>query len=300
MNMATVSLILPTRNRFSRLQEALTALEVQTLKPFETIVIDDGSTDGTAAFLAEWAAADPDHRRVIRGCGRGPAAARNLGVRSARGDIIAMTDDDCLPEPGWLSALVATLEANPGAAAVGGRTLPVFPENLFSRYQERFSLGRPHTDPAGVSLVITNNAAFRRTAIEAVDGFDETHFFAGEDRDLSNRLRARGFQLAYTPEARIRHHNITDWQGFVRIAYKTGQGELLIHRRGSAGYKILRTAWWGRRLLYWVLIPGHARRLGAEGLASGEAWRFATLYAVSEAIRWFGALSQWRHIVRGE
>ena len=114
----TASVVVPTRDRLDQLVECLTALDVQTTASFEVIVVDDASRDG--AGVTRLIAGFPK-ARLVRGDGRGPAAARNLGASSAHSAIVCFTDDDCRPSPHWLEALVRELEF--GADAVAGRTL---------------------------------------------------------------------------------------------------------------------------------------------------------------------------------
>src|SRR3954452_12468363 len=100
-----LSVVVATRNRADRLPRLVRALEAQEgAPPFELVVIDDASTDATSTVLAQLAASSSmrivAHRLVDQ---RGPAAARNAGWRSARGELVAFTDDDCEPQPGWLA-----------------------------------------------------------------------------------------------------------------------------------------------------------------------------------------------------
>jgi len=104
-----VSVVVPTRNRAQMLRELLSALERQEYESFEVIVVDDASEDETAVLLAGWQG--PNRRAFRLPRPWGSYAARNRGVEEARGLLVAFTDDDCRPEPGWLTALVETMDA---------------------------------------------------------------------------------------------------------------------------------------------------------------------------------------------
>ena len=102
-----VSVVVPTRDRPSQLDACLAAIEAQTARSYEVVVVDDGSVDAAAVSAV---VARAPHARLVRGGGRGPAAARNLGAAAARGPVLCFTDDDCRPEPGWIEALVAGVD----------------------------------------------------------------------------------------------------------------------------------------------------------------------------------------------
>ena len=117
----------------------LDALAAQEDTGFEVVVVDDGSSDGTAAVAARRGARVVRHRRR-----RGLAAARNSGVAAARGEIVAFTDDDCLPARGWLGGLRrAWADAGHDVAGIGGPALPTGPDSAVIRYLE---LGQPGWD----------------------------------------------------------------------------------------------------------------------------------------------------------
>ena len=108
-----VSVVVPVRDRRDLLRDLLAALDVQTLRDFELIVVDDGSVDGSAE-LAESTIVAGQPVRVLRQEGLGAVAARQRGAADSRGEVLAFTDSDCTPVPGWLAAGVGSIEA--GAA----------------------------------------------------------------------------------------------------------------------------------------------------------------------------------------
>jgi glycosyltransferase involved in cell wall biosynthesis len=195
------SVVVATRNRSARLQDMLAALEAQTFgrDRFEVVVVDDGSTDDTPAVL-ERAARGPLQLRSLRAGGRGPATARNLGWRAARAQLIAFTDDDCVPSPGWLAALVA--HAGRGAdVIVQGATLPRPDEidalDVFAK-TVRVEGPTPHFE--------TCNVAYPRRVLERVGGFDEGYGApAGEDSDLGWRAIRAGAAGVFASEALVHH-----------------------------------------------------------------------------------------------
>ena len=96
-----ISVVIPTYNRAPELETCLTALAAQTLSPdqFEVLVIDDGSSDSTSSLLETLSSGNPMDLRYFVQPNEGPAAARNAGIEQAKGEWIAFTDDDCIPDP---------------------------------------------------------------------------------------------------------------------------------------------------------------------------------------------------------
>ncbi|HWK71708.1 MAG TPA: glycosyltransferase [Burkholderiaceae bacterium] len=196
-----ISVVVPTYKRPDLLQRCLSALLVQSLAhdTFEIIVCDDGPSRQAreVALLA-------DRRGNGRPCVRyleirgtqGPAGARNQGWRSARAPIIAFTDDDTVPEPGWLQAGLEGM-ASGVQAAVGQIVMPLPPRA--SDYQR---------DAARLCQAefATANCFVRREALEAVNGFDERFTQAWrEDSDLHFSLIEEGFSVAPIPGAVVIH-----------------------------------------------------------------------------------------------
>jgi glycosyltransferase involved in cell wall biosynthesis len=194
------SVVVPVRDRRALLGELLDALEVQTFTDVEVIVVDDGSTDGSAELAEQRGVA------VIRGDGQGAVAARQLGVKAATGDVLAFTDSDCVPEPGWLEAGVRAIDA--GADVVQGHTRSACRRGLLER-----SLW---VEDDG--LYETCNVFYRRSAFDAVGGFDDQAadrlgfrpderakgLGFGEDTLLGWRVRRQG-RAAYVADAVVAH-----------------------------------------------------------------------------------------------
>lgn len=205
-----ISVVVPTFNRADRLPRLVAALEAQrTTTAFEAVLVDDASTDGTEAVLADLAARTSLPLRVLRTPRNGgPAGARNLGWRAASGDWIAFTDDDCTPEPEWL----AGLERRFGDAdVVQGRTV-LAPAEPGQRW---FSWAPEVTHERG--FYETCNIAYRRSVLESLGGFDTGFQTAnwprsryrpppwGEDTDLAMRSKRSGAVTAFADDAVVVH-----------------------------------------------------------------------------------------------
>ncbi|MGE3286266.1 MAG: glycosyltransferase family 2 protein [Pseudonocardia sp.] len=252
----TVSIVVPTRDRPDRLARCLAALQAQTVADLECVVVDDASVDADAVAAAVAAA---PRARLLRGEGRGPAAARNLGVRAARGEIVCLTDDDCEPVPGWAAALVARIEA--GAQAAAGPTRNARPADPFAAAAQAVASycaeATIDTATGRMRFAPTSNIACRADVLAALP-FDERYpLAAGEDRDWCARLVASGAALVFAPEAVVAHHQELDARGFWRQQVRYGRGA---HRFRSDH---------GSRLEAPGFYTGLVRRGFAEGARAG-------------------------------
>jgi glycosyltransferase involved in cell wall biosynthesis len=194
-----VSVVVATRERPDRVAALVEALERQTLprERFEVVIVDDGSGDGTTAVLR-----DPRIDRAVRQeRSRGPATARNLGWHAASAPLVAFTDDDCRPEPGWLAAGLAAHRAAPGAI-VQGRTRPEPAEEHKLEHPRARSIRVEQLGP----FFETCNVFYPRALLERLGGFDETIPTAGsEDTDLALRSFELGARAVFAPEALVNH-----------------------------------------------------------------------------------------------
>jgi glycosyltransferase involved in cell wall biosynthesis len=221
-----VTVVVATRNRSALLPRLMAALEAQVgAPPFEVVIVDDASTDDTPAVLSSLQASSTVPLRTLRhDPRRGPGPARNAGWRLGSGQRILFTDDDCTPRPEWVARLVAELEDHDLAQ---GATVPA-PDQLSQ--QGTFSRTLEVLEPTG--FFQTCNMAFRREALESVDGFDEAFDHpAGEDTDLALRCLAEGATFEFCDDAIVEHDvrpsslvaavkDTWRWQGVVGVVKK--------------------------------------------------------------------------------
>lgn len=253
--MLQTSVVVPTHNRRHLVIRCLKALDRQTLNfgAFEVLVVNDGSTDDTLAHLERFAPQRYELRILDQQNG-GPAAARNLGVASARSDLVAFVDDDCEPEPEWLRTLVEHMRAaSEEVAGCGGDTRAAV-DGLVPRYLDRIGVLCPRVDADTVLYLITCNAIFKRSAVLSVGGFDEAYRVAGgEDPELCGRLRRRGHRFTFEPRARLRHLHPTTFRGLFRMYRRYAKGLAVADERGhgwseperpSLGHPFLRHFSW--------------------------------------------------------
>jgi glycosyltransferase involved in cell wall biosynthesis len=192
-----VSVIVPARDAAETIGRMLAALASQDLvDPYEVIVVDDASSDGTVAVAGGFA----DSVRVLRSEARGPGPARNTGAAASRGPVLAFTDADCVPDPGWLRAGLASIRE---ADLVQGRVIPD-PEAHLGPFDHAVWV----TGESG--LYETANLFVRRKLFEDVGGFEDfVRARIGkplaEDVWLGWRARRAGARTGFSSDALVRH-----------------------------------------------------------------------------------------------
>ncbi len=213
------SVVVCTRNRSVKLLEACNSiLELDyPADRWELLIVDNGSTDDTPAVARGFAEQHPDLVRVVDEPELGLSAARNTGVREARGELLVFIDDDAFPAKGWLKALDEAL-SSPDVLAAGGPVDPEFLGELPDWFTERYLpyVSAFEKDPEIQTLHHNEyprgaNIAFRRDAFERVGLFSVDLGRKGdrlrscEESELCLRLERTGAKVVYHPEARIRH-----------------------------------------------------------------------------------------------
>jgi glycosyltransferase involved in cell wall biosynthesis len=275
--MPRVSVVVPTCCRPALLERCLSALAQQDFAPdaYEVIVVDDAADERTRVLVAgHQHAGGPAVRYIPMPQRRGPAAARNCGWRAARGEIIAFTDDDCIPQPAWLRAGAAAFVD--GVVGAWGRVL--VPLSAAPTDYER--------DDANLERAefVTASCFYRRSALVAVGGFDE-RFTAPwrEDSDLYFTLLERQSRLGCASEAVVVHPVRRAPWGVSLLQQRKSMFNALLYKKHPA--------------LYWQHIqpapPWHYYAMaGALLLSLASAWRGHRRRALGAAGLWLALLGR--------
>ena len=221
------SIIIPAYNAGRTLPDTLTALKQQTISPdeYEVIVVDDGSTDDTADVARCFGA------NCISQPNRGPAAARNHGVRVAKGEIILFTDADCSPDQDWLRQMVLPFQNEKTMGVKGAyRTHQKAFAARFAQaeFEDRYDL---LSKADAIDMVDTYSAAFRRDRFIQIGLFDESFPVANnEDTELSYRMCTADYRLEFNPEAIVYHVHPDSFMKYLRLKFKRGYWRMIVYR----------------------------------------------------------------------
>lgn len=235
IEVVSASIIIPTFNGVSRIGNCLDALVNQVAgRNVEILVVNDGSTDNTAEVVARYPGV-----RLISQANAGPAAARNRGALEAQGSIILFTDDDCVPTPNWLEAMLAPFEdpeivGVKGAYRTGQKRLAA--RFVQIEYEDRYRL---MAGLGSIDFVDTYSAAFRRCRFLEMTGYDTSFPVAcAEDIELSYRMSARGWKMKFVAKAIVFHTHPDTFWSYLKKKYKFAFWRVLALRKNpSKGVK---------------------------------------------------------------
>jgi glycosyltransferase involved in cell wall biosynthesis len=269
-----VSVVVCTFNGARTIRDCCEGLLRLDYPNFEVIVVDDGSRDETAAIAHEYGF------RVITTENRGLSSARNTGLAAATGEIVAYIDDDAYPDPHWLRYLAATF-LHAEFVGVGGPNIPPAGDGPIAECVANAPGGPIHvlvTDTEAEHLPGCN-MAFRKSALDAIGGFDARFRTAGDDVDVCWRLQDRGGKLGFNPAAVVWHHRRNSVRAYWRQQVGYGRAEALLEQKWPEKYN-----GWGH--LTWL------GRLYGRGLAARPLARRGRIYHGTWGTAPFQALYQ--------
>ena len=225
------------------IRDTMEGLKVLQYPNFEVIVVDDGSTDNTAAIAREY------RWTVISTENRGLSAARNTGWQEAKGEIVAYIDDDAYPDPHWLTYLAHAFETS-DVVGVGGPNLAPPGDGWIADCVANAPGGPVHVliSDTEAEHIPGCNMAFRREALEAIDGFDPIYRAAGDDVDVCWRLQERGGVIGFAPAATVWHHRRNSVRTYWKQQQGYGKAEALLEQKWPKKYNALGHLTWSGRL----------------------------------------------------
>lgn len=252
MDRPAVTVIVPVRNGADVLGPCLDALARQRrVDALEVIVVDNASSDRTASLAAAHRVVDS----VVREPREGSYRARNAGIAAAKSRVLAFTDADCRPAPGWVAAGIDALD---GADLAGGPVVaqPSSSPTVWERYDRATYLDQ-QASIEREGYAATSNLFVRVEVVDRVGPFDGRLPSSG-DLEFCRRALAAGFQLAYAPEAVVHH-----------LPRRTSVDTWHLHRRLGAGWAHLarlgqRPPMWRDRA-HWLPLGWAVDRVAADG-----------------------------------
>lgn len=246
-----VSVVVCSYNGARTIRDTFDGLLELEYPDFEVIVVDDGSTDATAAIARQYPF------RLIRTENRGLGAARNTGLAAATGEIVAYTDDDARPDPHWLTYLGAGFMSS-AHAGLGGPNLAPPGDGPIAECVANAPGGPIHVllSDTEAEHIPGCNMAFRKVALEKIGGFDPRFRTAGDDVDVCWRIQDSGDTLGFCPAALVWHHRRNSLKTYWRQQRGYGRAEALLEDKWPEKYNAAGHVTWAGRLY------GPARLLG--------------------------------------
>ncbi len=219
------SVIIPSYNDSDKLIRCLEALDCQTIRSSLEIIVSLDGGNPLPPRIQEKA------DMIVEGSHSGPASARNRGWRASSGDCILFTDSDCVPAADWAEKLLRVLEEGAdgvkGAYSSGGSL--IIQRLAQIEFEERYRLLSKQED---IDLVDTYSAAFRREALERIEGFDESFPMPDhEDVDLSYRMKSMDMKLMFEPDALVAHTHRYSWISYFRMKVSRGKWRMKVLRK---------------------------------------------------------------------
>ena len=222
------SIIIPAYNAKKTLSACLESLADQSVakEDYEVIVVDDGSTDGTAKIAKKF-----DVKYIFQ-TNQGPAAARNKGADAAAAQIILFTDADCVPDHNWIREMVSPFSDREAIGVKGAyktRQTELAARFAQAEFEDRYDLLKKSST---IDMIDTYSAAFRKDVFLNIGGFDQSFPVANnEDTDLSYRLSAKGYKMVFNQEAFVYHTHPNSFLKYLKLKFRRGYWRMVVYRR---------------------------------------------------------------------
>jgi len=210
---------------------------------FEVVVVNDGSTDATPKIVSQYGF------RLISTANHGLSNARNTGWQEARGDIVAYIDDDASPDPHWLTYIAAAFMRTTHVG-IGGPNLPPPGDGPIADCVANAPGGPVHVllSDTEAEHIPGCNMAFRKTALQAIGGFDPQFRTAGDDVDICWRLQQHGWTIGFSPAAMVWHHRRNSVRAYWKQQQGYGRAEALLEKKWPEKYNVAGHLSWAGRI----------------------------------------------------
>lgn len=273
MRSLLASVVVPLYNDHDTIGACLQSLAMQTVADrLEIVVVDDGSTDDSAALAAQ------RDVRLLRQPNAGPAAARNTGAAAAAGPVVLFLDADCVVPPGWAESLLAPFAGPDVVAAVGAiesATPHALAQLIQVEIEERYRLlsRKRHVD-----FFASVAVAIRRDYFASLGGF-RADFLYNEDVELAYRIHREGGKIVFAPAVRALHPHPVRWPDYARTKFWRGVWRMRLYRLYPR--KALADDWTPHTLKLQILLAGAAMALLVAALwrPALAGWALALLAA---------------------
>jgi glycosyltransferase involved in cell wall biosynthesis len=292
----TISVVIPAYNAAHTIGVCLDALERQTAprSDYEVIVVDDGSSDETCALIERRPGV-----HLMTQAHAGPAAARNLGVECAAGNVVLFTDADCAPAADWIERMAAPFDDTEIVGAKGAYTTEqrsIVARFVQLEYEDKYDhMARDKN----IDFIDTYAAAYRRDVFTANGGFDLSFPSASvEDQEFSFRLARQSFKMVFVRQATVRHlGHAESLRAYWRKKFRIGYWKVLVHKRHPD--KLIQDSHTPQVLKLQILLVGAALLsvLGASFTGGARScWGIFTLIGAAAGLLYLA--STWPFVVK--
>jgi glycosyltransferase involved in cell wall biosynthesis len=217
-----ISIIIPMFNSEKNILNTLEGLKNQTIRDFEVIIVDDGSTDLSFTLVDTYISRKGYTARLLQEKNAGPAKARNLGAAHASGEIILFLDSDCITPDNWIEEMIRPLGGNVVGSNCGYKVLNA--QYLIARYID-YEIAYRHKKLKNkkINTVGTYSACILKQVFEEIGGFDTTYKSAsGEDFDLAFAISKLNYEIVFTDRTFVYHYHPDSMKKFLKQQYGRG------------------------------------------------------------------------------
>ena len=242
-----ISVIIPVYNAEITILHTLKGLERQTRKDFEVLLVDDGSTDGSAELVAQFSKQNVLPIKIIHQKNSGPAKARNTGTEHAEGEILIFLDSDCIPAENWVEEMTKLLGKDVAGCYCGNKVRNA--ESVVARYVD-YEMSWRHERLVGRDIedISTYSASFLKRVFTECGGFDTQYREAsGEDFDLTFSIARAGYKLRFIDTTFVYQYHPNSWRQYFHRQFKRGywgvrlylkNKDRIVKRSGYFGYEL--------------------------------------------------------------
>jgi GT2 family glycosyltransferase len=281
-----VSVVVVNWNGMDYVGDCLASLEKQTWKNCEFVLVDNGSTDGSAEHMQKWTERIPKAQVILLSKNTGFCEANNLGFARAQGEWIALLNNDAVAEPNWLEELVRRGDPSRRIGMLGGKILFAEPAGVIDKaghliYWDGQNRGRgtmerdvgQYNHEEEILWPDACAALYHRRVFEETGGFDETFFAFGDDADLGMRARLLGWKAWYVPEAVVYHrHSATAGAYSPLKIMLVERNRLLLAIKNFPLALLLSNPYWSLLRFIWHAYAASKRRGASGRYVAAQGW----------------------------
>jgi GT2 family glycosyltransferase len=280
------SVIIVNWNGMKFIEDCLISIEKQTWKNLECILVDNGSSDGSDEYMQAWAKRIPNAQVILLSRNTGFCQANNIGFAKAKGEWIALLNNDAVADPNWIAELIRHGDVANGIGMLGGKILFSEPKGMIDKaghliYWDGQNRGRgtmekdtgQYDREEEILWPDACAALYHRLVLEETKGFDEDFFAYGDDADLGMRARLLGWKAWYVPSAIVHHrHSATAGAYSPLKIMLVERNRLLLAIKNFPMPLLLSNPFWSLRRFIWHLYAALKRQGSATQLVAAEGW----------------------------